>query len=73
MTDKAKTETAGGQPVTVNFITPDKAAEAAQAVIDGQNLRMDYAKDGGRYIINGQTVDANGNAVKGKPDEKDGE
>lgn len=68
MTDKARAETQGGQPVTVNIIQPDKAAEAAQAVIDGQNLRMDYAKDGGRYIINGQTVDANGNAVKGKQD-----
>ncbi len=58
MSDKTKTE-----PIVVNVVQPDRAAEGAQAILDGQALRMDYAENGGRYIVGDKTVDADGKEV----------
>lgn len=44
----------------------DPAAIGAQARLEGQALKLDEVQEGGRYIVNDQTVDANGRPVKDK-------
>ena len=58
------------QPVQVHVTTESDAAyerkrqETFEATIDeARRLRMDYAPNGGRFIVAGRLVDANGNPV----------
>lgn len=69
MPDKDTVTTAAGQPVVVNLITPDRNAEGARAMAEGRALQMDTTVAGGRYVVNGQTVDANGEPIKGSASE----
>jgi hypothetical protein len=65
--------TTAGQPVTVNLIQPDRAAEGARAIEEGRALQMDTTVPGGRYRVGDQIVDANGEPIKDDKDAKDEE
>jgi hypothetical protein len=52
------------QNVTVVLQQPNLAAEGAKAMAEGKALEMDKCEPGGRYTVNGKTVDANGQPIK---------
>jgi hypothetical protein len=51
-------------PVTVVIQQDDRAAQAAAAMAEGQALQMDTTVPGGKYKVDGQWLDANGQPVK---------
>lgn len=53
-------------PVTVVMQATDRNAEAAKAMADGAALGMDRGAAGGRYLVDGRLVDANGAQVKAR-------
>lgn len=57
-----------GQPIVVNLVQPDRAAEGARAMAEGRALNMDETVPGGRYLVGGQLVDADGKPIKGDKD-----
>lgn len=64
MSDKTKaTDAATGQPINVNIIQPDRAAEGAQVQLDGLTFLADNEKPG-VYVVNDQRVDGNGQPIK---------
>jgi hypothetical protein len=46
--------------VTVNIVQQDKNAEAAANMTAGRDLAMDTTTPGGKYLVNGQLTNANG-------------
>ena len=70
MPDNTKPETvapaplaAAQQTVTVVIQQQDRAGEAAQAMLEGKALQMDETVTGGKYLVNGVRVNANGDPV----------
>jgi hypothetical protein len=67
MATTEKTEDkATGQAVNVTIVQPDRAAEGARAMAEGKELAMDVTVPGGKYLVGGQFVDADGNPLKGE-------
>lgn len=65
MSDKEQPKTAAQQPVVVNIVQPDRAAEGAKAMAEGRALNMDEGPVMGRYLTPAGTyVDANGEPLK---------
>jgi hypothetical protein len=51
-------------PVQVVIQQQDRAGEAARSMLEGRALAMDTADvPGGRYLVNGKEVNANGHPV----------
>ena len=60
----AQATTGSVQPVTVNIVQPDKAAEAAANITAGYELNQHETIAGGRYMVRGQLVNADGEPIK---------
>jgi len=58
------TDAATGQPINVQIVQPDRAAEGAQNQLDGITFLADQERPG-VYVVNGQKVDGNGQPIKG--------
>lgn len=65
--DAAAPATGASQPVTVNIVQPDRAAEGARAMADGRALEMDKTVPGGRYRVGDAIVNADGKPIEEKP------
>lgn len=66
MSDATKpkaTDAATGQPINVQIVQPDRAAEGAQNQLDGIAFLADQEKPG-VYVVNDQKVDGNGQPIK---------
>ncbi|HXH79524.1 hypothetical protein [Nocardioides sp.] len=57
------TDAASGQPITVQIVQPDRAAEGAQNQLDGIAF-LEAQEKPGVYVVNDQKVDGNGEPVK---------
>lgn len=64
MSDKEQPKAAAQQPVVVNIVQPDRAAEGAKAMAEGRALNMDETTPGGRYLKGEQLVNADGEPIK---------
>lgn len=65
MSDKEKAATtSASQPIVVNVTTPNRLDEAAKNLADAADLEMDKTDVGGKYMVNGVEVDADGNPRK---------
>jgi len=64
--DQSKSDQAppAPQPVTVVMQAEDRTAQAAKAMSDGIALQMDTTVAGGKYKVNDQWVNANGEPLK---------
>jgi hypothetical protein len=61
---KAAETASNGQPITVNIVQPDRAAEGARAMEEGRALNMDETVPGGRYRVGDKFVNADGEPIK---------
>ncbi len=53
------------QPIIVNVTTPNRLDEAAKNLADAAALEMDKTVAGGKYLVNGVMVNADGEPIKG--------
>lgn len=60
------------QPIVVSP-ADYRLRQIAEAKADAAEMTMDVAPAGGRYVVNGETVDANGQPVKDKADARKGQ
>lgn len=72
MSDKeTAATTSASQPITVNVTTPNRADEAAKNLADAAGLEMDKTVVGGKYVVNGKTVNADGDPIKNEKAESE--